>query len=378
MAYYNLDYPDRRQAPEIFTIRLKNKMSHNVNYLNMFKRHSTLKKLFDDYKIGRKIISALVLSCAFSVQAASSLHLQELIQQLGILQQDLVKLEQGKVVSFQITENDNKELAAGVAIYASSAPIKVIEFLRNKGMISIDTEIISQSLISPQTTLSSFKELNFKLGDKNEADLLAAKPGDTFNLSAQEFKTLQAISQGHTDSIAEVYRNILFERWQAYRKEGLKGIATYDRGSGKVSDPGKELRIAILSNKVLPNHFPELYQFWLNYPAVMPANAEERFFLINRQVENRATAVLLHRIILAENAGGIILSRQFYVGHSYNSNQFIIGCLPYRNGSLIFYTNRTFTDQVTGFGSSLKHSVGREQMRRRMEKHLINIKNALK
>ena len=100
--------------------------------------------------------------------------------------------------------------------------------------------------------------------------------------------------------------------------------------------------------------------------------------MINRQVESRPTAVLLHRIILAEDAGGIILSRQFYVGHSYNSNQLIIGCLPYRGGSLIFYTNRTFTDQVAGFGGSLKQSIGREQMRRRMDRHLINLRNALR
>ena len=337
-------------------------------------KSAVLKKLFYEDMIGRKIISVLILSCAFSVQAAS----QELIQQLGILQQDHANLERGKIVSFQVTENDKKELAAGVAIYISSTPAKVVELLRNKGMISVDTEIISQSLISPQTTLDAFKKLNFKLSDKDEADLLVAKPGDTFNLSTQEFKTLQTIKSERADSISEAYKNILFERWQAYRKEGLKGIATYDRGAGRFSDPGKELRAAILSNKVLPDHFPELYQAWLNYPATMPANAEERFLLINRQVENRSTAVLLHRMILVENAGGMILSRQFYAGHSYNSNQFIIGSLPYRNGSLVFYANRTFTDQVAGFGSGLKHSIGREQMRRRMEEHLINIKNALK
>lgn len=345
----------------------------------MFKHSSsTSKKLFHEYKIWSKIISVLVLSWTFSAQATSFLHIQELAQQLGILQQDFANLEQGKIVSFQINENDKKELAAGVAIYVPSTPTKIVELIRNKGMISVDTEIVSQSLISPQTTLSSFKELNFKLSSKDEKDLLAAKPGDTFNLSTQEFKALQAIKSEHTGSISEIYRNILFERWQAYRKEGLKGIATYDRSSGKVSDPGKELRGAILSNKVLPNHFPELYQVWLNYPAVIPTGAEERFFLINRQVEDRPTAVLLHRIILAEDAGGVILSRQFYVGHSYNSNEFIIGCLPYGDGSVIFYANRTFTDQVTGLGSSLKQSIGREQMRRRMEKHLINIKNALK
>ncbi len=345
----------------------------------MFKRNRTLLyKLFHDHKIWSKIVPVLFLGCTFSVQAASSLHMQELIQQLGIWQKDLVNLEQGKVVSFQVTENDEKELAAGVAIYISSAPTKVIEFLKNRGMASVDTEIISQSLISPQTTLDSFKQLDFKLGGKDEMDLMAAKPGDKFNLSTQEFKTLQTIDSAYTDLISQTYRKILFDRWQTYRNKGLKGIAPYDRGFGRISDPGKELHAAILHNKVLVNHFPELYQTWLNYPAAMPTNAEDRFFLINRQVENRSTAVLLHRIISTEDTGGIILSRQFYVGHSYNSNQLIIGCIAYRTGSLVFYMNQTFTDQVTGFGRSLKQSIGREQMRRRMDRHLINLRNALR
>ena len=36
----------------------------------------------------------------------------------------------------------------------------------------------------------------------------------------------------------------------------------------------------------------------------------------------------------------------------------MIVCLPYKDGTLVFYTNRTFTDQVSGFGSALKHLIG--------------------
>jgi len=43
---------------------------------------------------------------------------------------------------------------------------------------------------------------------------------------------------------------------------------------------------------------------------------------------------------------------------SFNANQLTIICLPYKQGSLIFYTNRIFTDQVSGFGSVLKHLIG--------------------
>ncbi len=327
----------------------------------------------------RKTILVLILNCSiFSAQARTTLHLQEVIQQLGILQQDLVNLEQGKTVSFKVSENDEKELAAGVAIYIPSTPSKIVEFIKDRGMASVDTEVISQSVISPQATLDTFKKSGLKLDNKEEEELFSAKPGDKFNLSTQELKMLQTANPVQPGSVSQTYGKILFQRWQTYRKEGLQGIAAYDRGADSFSYPGRELRTATLNNKVLVNHFPELYQIWLNYPVALPIEVEERFFLINRQVENRPTAVLLHRIILAEDTGGIIISRQFYVGHSYNSSQLIIGCLPYRTGSLLFYTNRTFTDQVTGLGSSLKRSIGREQMRRRMDRHLISLSNALK
>ena len=38
------------------------------------------------------------------------------------------------------------------------------------------------------------------------------------------------------------------------------------------------------------------------------------------------------------------------------------GCLEVQGGTRVFYVNRTFTDQVAGFGSGRKHSIGRGQM----------------
>jgi hypothetical protein len=35
---------------------------------------------------------------------------------------------------------------------------------------------------------------------------------------------------------------------------------------------------------------------------------------------------------------------------------------PFGEDTLIFYTNRTFTDQVAGFGSGTKHTIGRKMM----------------
>lgn len=334
--------------------------------------------LLQKYRFWGLGIFILALSSNSPTHATTTLYLQEIIQQLGIRQQDLVNLEQGKTVSFSVVESNENELSVGVAIYLAAPPTEIIEFLENRGMASVDNEVISQTIIPPQVRPDSFIGFSF-MGRNNEAvNLQFATPGERFNLSTQEFQTLKFIDATQTDAVSQTYRRILWQRWQSYLNNGLKGIATYDRGAGKVVNPGEELRAAALSNKVLERHFPELHAAWLNYPADLPDGADERFFLINRQVENRPTAVLIHRIVLAVDTGGIILSRQFYVGHTYNSSQLTIGSLPYRGGSLVFYANRTFTDQITGFGSGVKRSIGREQMRRRMERHLRNLSNILK
>ncbi|HBV21864.1 MAG TPA: hypothetical protein PKM20_02235 [Nitrosomonas sp.] len=328
-----------------------------------------------------RTILILSLNGAFPAHAENIPDLQALIHQFGIQYQRLAGLEQNKTLFFNVAENHEKELAAGVVIYMVVTPDKVIEFIKNNGMASVEDEVTVQDFIPLNATLESFNRFNFEEGGSREAaNFLAAKPGNQFNLSTQELQTVQSINPINTSPIplaSQIYRKILWQRWRDYRKKGLKGIAAYDRGTGKTADPAGELLVATLNNKVLSNYFPGLYKVWLNYPVALPTDVNEHFFLINRQVEGRSTIDLVHRVILAADTGGIVLSRQFYVGHSYNSNQLILVCLPFRDGSLVFYVNQTFTDQITGFGSSIKRPIGREQMRRRMDSHLKNLSNAL-
>ncbi|MCB1985418.1 MAG: hypothetical protein H6936_04580 [Burkholderiales bacterium] len=329
----------------------------------------------------RKTIYILFLSSAFSAHAENAPDLQGLIQQFGIQNQNLASLEQDRTLFFNVAENHEKELAAGVVIYITAAPNKIIEFIRNNGMASIETEVTLQDFIPSHATMDTFKKLNFENGSREAANFLVAKPGNQFNLSGQEFQTLQSIDPTNVNPAplaSQTYGKILWKRWLDYRKKGLQGIATYDRGAGKTADPARELQVAAINNTILSNYYPKLFHSWLNYPTPLPAGADERFLLINRQVEGRPTVDLVHRIILAADNGGIVLSRQFYVGHSYNSNQLTIICLPFRDGSIVFYVNQTFTDQITGFGSSIRRPIGREQMRRRMDAHLKQLSNALK
>jgi len=76
--------------------------------------------------------------------------------------------------------------------------------------------------------------------------------------------------------------------------------------------------------------------------------------------------------------GGIIVSRQFYVGHSYHSSHVVAGCVLYKEGAQVLYSTRSSTDQVAGMGSSLKYSIGRDKKKKERIKRLQRLNKDLK
>jgi hypothetical protein len=309
---------------------------------------------------------------------------KDIITSLGLKQDQVANFERGEIIALEIGEATEKELAMGLGIYLPSPPAKLLAYFKSAALASIDPNTIMQGDVQPKSDANAFKTFDFKFKQSDEAKgLLNAAANDRFNLSSDEIQSFASLKKklaaaDNTALVAGVtqhYREILLQRWQSYHKGGLSGIAPYAR-HGQEASPAKELRTATVSSKLLARYYPELYQAWLNYPAALPSGAEEQFYWLNRKVEDRPTAILGHRVLQTSDAGSVILARQFFVGHSYNSSQLIVGCLPYRNGSVIFYAHRTSTDQVAGIGSSLKHNIGREQMKEQMVRNLERLRSA--
>ncbi len=297
---------------------------------------------------------------------------------LTLKQGQIAQLDQGKIVAFDIDEATQKELAIGLVMYFPSSPAKIAAFFKQGDLARVDPDISAHGEIKPGSTIEAFKGFVFTPEQRNEArTLLAAKAGDQFNLGAEEINSFTALKEKLIDAneadqitgVSQHYQQILFQRWQAYQKRGLAGIAPYARATAS-ANPADELRSAATSSKLLAHLPSNLQQAWLKYPTQLPPATEERFFWLNRRVEDRSTAILSHRIQQTNDNFSVILVRQFFVGHSYNSSHLIIGCLPYRNGAIVFYAHRTSTDQVAGLGSGLKRSIGREHMKKQMIKNL--------
>ena len=324
----------------------------------------------------RAWLAAAGCALALGAAAAELPSAEQVLSQVGVPQDHLAQLDQGKAVSWQYPENTDKELADGVAVYVQAPLAKVIAFIKKGNFAGLDATVTAHGELSAKAGAEAFKGFILS-GDEAQA-LQAAEAGDKFNLSAEEIASFASLKGADSKAVSQRYREILAQRYQAYRQGGLNGIAPYAR-SGDPADPAAELRTAAeKNNQLVKNYFPELYQAWLNYPQALPDGATERFFWQNRMVEDRPTATLGHRLVQITDGGAMVLQRQYYVGHSYNSSQFAVGCLPYRDGALVFYALRSSTDQVAGFGGGMKHSIGRDRMKAEMVKQLQRLRASLK
>ena len=63
-----------------------------------------------------------------------------------IQQQDVANLNQGQIVFFNVAASEEIELAAGAAMYLQASPSQIMSFIKNNGLISID----SPGAIPPQ------------------------------------------------------------------------------------------------------------------------------------------------------------------------------------------------------------------------------------
>jgi hypothetical protein len=321
----------------------------------------------------------LICLVFFSIATADSISSSsEVLALAGFPLHKIGQLDQGEIITHEIPETSDKELAMSVAIYMAVPLEKVIDYMRNVNLLAIDSDVTAYGSLPRNANSNDFRGFAFSPKQMEEVtDLLNTGESERFNLSSQEISGFSALHASLTNAdeknlaknVTQKYREILQQRWQAYKNNGLKGIADYSREEGATS-PAAELSNSVENCKVLNRYFPELFYSWINYPASLPSGVEEYFYWINRTVENRPTAILAHSILQTTSTGALIVGRQFYVGHSYNSSHLCVGMLPYRDGTLVYYVESTSTDQVVGVASGLRHIIGREQLKDQMIRHL--------
>jgi hypothetical protein len=300
---------------------------------------------------------------------------EEVLGVLGMDKSQIAKLTQGGPVTYALNESSNDELAMGIAWHLPVSLAKVAKHLRQQNPDPLDIDITAYGMLIGNASSTSLAPVVLP---REEAEaLLDVEPGDDFNLSSEEINSFKALKMTSPNAVEDAlglhYREILFQRFADYRRGGTHAIAPYMRNKNRNSKPSLELRQAANASPILPRYFPALYKAWLDYPKPLPAGADEAFPWIEKKVESRPAVILRHRISTDWNGGILVLTREIYASHSYNASQWITGCLPYRNGTIIFQQVRSYTDQVAGIASDVKHLIGRELLKDKMLKSFERI-----
>jgi hypothetical protein len=297
--------------------------------------------------------------------------IEEILSVLGMDKVQINELAQRQPVIYALSEGRSDEIAAGIAWYLPVPLDKVAGQLRTDNPDLLDVDVIAHGILAhgkvdalPPAVLSN---------EEIEA-LLDAEPGDQFNLSSDEienFKTLKRTVNGAPDkairdTIEQRYRKMLFDRFEAYRRDGTYAIAPYARENNLNVKPSVELDQAANANDILARYVPALHKAWINYPAALPPKTNEVFQWVEKNVQDRPAFILRHHINHDWNGGALVLTREFYASHSYNASQWITGCLAYRDGTVIFQQVRSYADQLSGVATDVRHLIGRKLLKNKM------------
>jgi hypothetical protein len=305
---------------------------------------------------------------AFALAAgagAQTIDAKNALQTLGFPADAEAKVLAGEFVQRSLPAASERDLNVGIAFLVKTTPEKLTQKLREDRVLQrVDPQTIAYGNFEGDGAPAQLARL--KLTPAQLKAYAAAGPGDALNLSSEEIAALGAAGKDPA-AIERVVHEQLIARYRAYRAKGLAGIAPYAR-KGSQTDAAGELtgvNRVVRANKVLPAPFYDLLD---HYPQSAPADLTEIFYWSQFTAHGEDTITLVHAFQGTFGGNLVAVQRQYYVSTGYNVEQAIVGFLPAEQGTLVLYGNHTSTDQLAGFGSSAKRSIGRQLMADELQK----------
>lgn len=283
----------------------------------------------------------------------------EVLSQMGWSADDQQRVLNGDFVTNDAAGASDRDLAVSMAFMVKTSPADLSDQIIAGNIINSDPQVVASGEFDGGGSPADLARL--QVGNETLQALLNARPGEALNLSAGEIGAFNALQSAGPQAALPQLRQMLLQRYQAYRASGLAGIAPYDR-AGSTTDVAEELRQAGNALVVLRKYMPAFQQALTDYPRATVPGMRQAFRWVHYSIDGTTTLVLTHELSAADGAARALVQRQYYVSNGYNAEQAVAGFLPVQGGTVVAYTNHTFTDQVAGFGGGVKRNIGRRMM----------------
>ena len=289
---------------------------------------------------------------------------ETLLADIGYSANDIASIKAGKIVTGKATGANERDLAAAFAFLVKVSPAELIKDLKAGLLSDNEPDTIAGGSFNGAGSVDDLAKLVLNPDPaKRVKQYVGARGGSDLNLSTAEIAAFNKLgSSAAVPAVEAQVHSALMERLTAYQKSGLDGIAAYDRGKGTSRAVGDELKTYLSAMKALQKYAPAAYTAMTQYPNAKPAGTAENFRWMHFSAHDVPTVALVHGMAVPDGDAFIMLQRQFYVSEGYNCTQAVAGFLPVQGGTIVLYANHTSTDQVAGFGGSVKRSIGSSMM----------------
>jgi hypothetical protein len=313
------------------------------------------------------VLAVLGVVCLSAVAspAVAQPTASQLLADLGLSDGDRQKVLNGEFVTPDVTTLSDRDLAVNLVFLVKMAPEMLSKEVMGGDALRGDSQARTHGRFSTTGSLADL--VGLRISDDVAQRFTNAQPGEALNLSNSEITAFTALKGGTTQAAQGQLQKMLLTRYQAYRASGLAGFAPYDRGSGRTSDSVGDLRKTSQTHPLLEKYMPGFQKALLDYPKATVPSMQEDFRWVYYDIQGKPTYVLVHMISGPEGPGRAVAQRQYYVSTGYNVQQAVAAFMPIQGGTLVAYSGHAFTDQVTGFGGSLKRSIGRHMMTEKLE-----------
>jgi hypothetical protein len=313
---------------------------------------------------GRLAVGILSLLCLANAAQAQP-NAGQILTDAGLGADDKQSVLNGQFVNVSVGAVSDRDLSFAIAFLVKAPPETLSKQVVAGDLITSDAQVKAYGEIKGPGSPADFAKLSITSAEAQA--LTSAKAGEDVNLSASEIAAFKALAGGTTQAVQQQLRRMLLARYQAYRASGLAGIAPYDRGGGRTTDLAADLRKASQAAQGLEKYLPAFQKVLLDYPQATLAGMQENFFWLKSLIEKKTTYILVHILIASDGPARAVVRREYYASTGYNGSQSVGGFLPVPEGTVVISTSHAFTDQVTGFGGSIKRGIGSKVMAGRMK-----------
>lgn len=297
---------------------------------------------------------------------------EKVLQELGFPADTIAAVRAGKMVHIDLESSNEREIGTGLAFLVKESPKEFVADMHEGLLFTVDENVQAHGLISGDGTIDQFAAL--KLGDLEDA-YRKAEPGGDLNLSSSEIQAFEALEGKPASAVEEQVRKSLLERYRAYRRSGLGGIAPYAR-DGEERSGSADLLSATKAASAVKGSAPSYYDTMLHYPKKPGSGFRELFHWQRYMAHGEPVFILTHAFTVQEGDVFSAAQRQIYVSGGYNVEQAMAGFFPVPEGTLVVYLNRTSTDQVGGFGGGAKRAMGKKVLASQLEELYTKLQKA--